>query len=305
VFPYWRYIADGDDRTRPEHKALDGRVFPADDPFWDTHYPPWEFGCRCTVVVMTEEEAKEARLPDGKNDGYPDGKPGGIPAMSKGERFPNSASGYRFNPRDINRDPDEMIEAYGDDWPDFVDAMKAMPVDAPDGMGGRGVANAMDIYWRQFEAKDDRVLLDHMARHKTEMVIARDGDTGAIVFSNKGEFGEVSFGSLFENARQEGKTVRHTHVHPGLDSTPSPADLMAALEESSGRGRVVSEGGRAVFFFDDGMKTEKMKIRTKAVDKLLDMTDGKEREKIVKEWRKWLRNSDKNGLLEYWLEGDK
>ena len=305
VFPYWRYIADGDERTRPEHKALDGSVFPADDPFWDTHYPPWEFGCRCTVVVMTEEEAKEARLPDGKSDGYPDGKPGGIPAMSKGERFPNSASGYRFNPRDLNRDPDEMMESYGDDWPDFVDAMKAMPVDAPDGMGGRGVTNAMDIYWRQFEAKDDRVLLDHMEKHKTEMVIVRDGETGAVIFKNAGDYGSVSYDDVFDKAREQGNTVRSTHVHPEKDSTPSPSDIIAALHEASDRARIVSEGGRSVFFFDDRMRTEAMRIKAKAWEKLIDISTGDERRDIVKKWRAWLRNQNNNGMIEYWLEGDK
>ncbi|MCL6558763.1 MAG: phage head morphogenesis protein [Firmicutes bacterium] len=38
--PYWMYDAVNDTHTRPTHKALDGMVFPADHPFWDTWYPP-------------------------------------------------------------------------------------------------------------------------------------------------------------------------------------------------------------------------------------------------------------------------
>jgi SPP1 gp7 family putative phage head morphogenesis protein len=38
--PYWRYVAIMDNRTRPAHKALHGRVMRADDPAWDTIFPP-------------------------------------------------------------------------------------------------------------------------------------------------------------------------------------------------------------------------------------------------------------------------
>jgi|GEM_PF-1123536 len=57
--PYWQYLAVMDDRTRPAHMALHGKVFKYDDPFWDTHYPPIGFMCRCRVRALTQKQVKD------------------------------------------------------------------------------------------------------------------------------------------------------------------------------------------------------------------------------------------------------
>ncbi len=54
--PFWRYSAVNDSRTRPEHRAMHGKIFPADHPFWDTWYPPNGFRCRCSVDSVSKEE---------------------------------------------------------------------------------------------------------------------------------------------------------------------------------------------------------------------------------------------------------
>lgn len=54
AMPYLRYVAVMDDRTRPEHRAWHGTVLPVDDPWWDTHYPPCGWNCRCTVTQLNE-----------------------------------------------------------------------------------------------------------------------------------------------------------------------------------------------------------------------------------------------------------
>jgi SPP1 gp7 family putative phage head morphogenesis protein len=59
VYPYWQYITAGDSRVRAAHKALDKMVFRADDPAWDTIYPPNGWGCRCYVKpLMSYSESK-------------------------------------------------------------------------------------------------------------------------------------------------------------------------------------------------------------------------------------------------------
>ena len=57
VFPYVRYHARGDSRSRSSHSQLDGNIYHKNDPFLKTHTPPWEFNCRCWLEEITAKEA--------------------------------------------------------------------------------------------------------------------------------------------------------------------------------------------------------------------------------------------------------
>lgn len=59
--PFMRYVAVLDSRTRPLHRAWHNTVLPKDDPWWNTHYPPNGWGCRCTTVDHDAEEIEELR----------------------------------------------------------------------------------------------------------------------------------------------------------------------------------------------------------------------------------------------------
>lgn len=54
--PYWKYVAILDSRTRPSHRALNGKVFRYDDSFWSSFYPPNGWGCRCRVVALSADD---------------------------------------------------------------------------------------------------------------------------------------------------------------------------------------------------------------------------------------------------------
>lgn len=61
AFPFCEYITSEDGRVRASHAKLNGKIVPTDDPFWETHTPPWEHGCRCDKVPRLAEDVDEIR----------------------------------------------------------------------------------------------------------------------------------------------------------------------------------------------------------------------------------------------------
>jgi len=59
TFPLLKYVTVGDERVRSEHRLWNGIVKPVNDKFWDTHYPPSDWNCRCTV-----EQLEDVRITD-------------------------------------------------------------------------------------------------------------------------------------------------------------------------------------------------------------------------------------------------
>ena len=56
VAPYLRYSAVMDSRTRPLHRAWHGTILPVDHEWWNTHFPPCGWNCRCTVIQLSERD---------------------------------------------------------------------------------------------------------------------------------------------------------------------------------------------------------------------------------------------------------
>ena len=54
--PYLRYVAVLDQRTRPDHRAWHGTVLPVGHPWWQTHYPPNGWRCRCIVQQLSADD---------------------------------------------------------------------------------------------------------------------------------------------------------------------------------------------------------------------------------------------------------
>lgn len=54
AFPYLEYSAVMDGRERPEHGTWDGIILPVDHVWWDTHYGPCDWNCRCTAIARSQ-----------------------------------------------------------------------------------------------------------------------------------------------------------------------------------------------------------------------------------------------------------
>jgi hypothetical protein len=69
---------------REDHQSWDGLILPKDDPWWESHFPPNGWGCKCFTRAVTETRKKQY-----ENDGIPtapklDGTGGGnVPAKTQ------------------------------------------------------------------------------------------------------------------------------------------------------------------------------------------------------------------------------
>ncbi len=99
ALPYLMYDAIDDWRTRPEHAALDNTVLPVTDPFWEKHYPPNGWNCRCGVIQMDQAMVDAAGLtvaskaPDVGSYNWKD------PTTGKTHKIPGDLDpGWDYNP---------------------------------------------------------------------------------------------------------------------------------------------------------------------------------------------------------------
>jgi len=61
LFPWLRYQTAGDGKVRPMHAEWDGITRPVKDPFWDDHFPPNDFGCRCIITQLENGRKTDLR----------------------------------------------------------------------------------------------------------------------------------------------------------------------------------------------------------------------------------------------------
>jgi uncharacterized protein with gpF-like domain len=59
LHPYLMYRIGPSVKHRQEHASWDGLVLQKNDPFWDSHFPPNGWGCKCYTRAVTESQRKK------------------------------------------------------------------------------------------------------------------------------------------------------------------------------------------------------------------------------------------------------
>lgn len=284
VFPYLMYETMRDGSVRPSHKTLDGMILPADDPFWKTHYPPWDWGCRCTVIQI-DKEMRDELCKSGIGRVMSEEAKQDFKAM-----FGNEKHTFEFDPDgfgDFSKMglPEEQLR----------DMHDALVRDTP----GNTVRNerneeenAWEFLWRTGpQAEDNETLRKELFKDslRRERVIVRDAATGEILEKTVGGESAVETDKDWYRKGLPGK-VRTTHIHTDFNPVPSPTDVLTALEPRSEAETVITEN---------------------TVRKLIGLPEAKNRRNIIarqlaemengdfdeKKWEEWLKG--RNGIIHY------
>ena len=115
LYPYWQYHTQEDERVRGSHAVLNRKVFRWDDPFWDTHFPPNGWQCRCYVRSLDDDDLEEKglKVTDSRDLKTREDKSAGghskLTYIIDGKEA-TTADGWNYNPGKVNQQIDNVAD---------------------------------------------------------------------------------------------------------------------------------------------------------------------------------------------------
>jgi hypothetical protein len=217
--PFWRYVHNATVMDpRPEHLAWHGTVLRADNPWWDKHFVPNGWGCRCRIETLSQRDLDRLGksgpdpTPDDGTYEWLDKRTGQTHTIPKG-----IDPGWDYTPgatRDLIAEvkakaaglPPQLGEALAAD----VAAIVTPPIDA-----AAQAARDDCLAWGRVNNRERLILLDE----KTGKELTRaDGDERSVSFNRE----------ILDIVNDDAQAVRLIHNHPS-DSSLSNQDFQAIL----------------------------------------------------------------------------
>ena len=99
VLPYLRYLPSTSEHRRPLHMTWYGITLPVDHPFWQTHFPPNGWGCKCHFEQVSERRMRKMGWTVTPEADLPQGAQRFMPATGAPIMVPDGIDpGFSYNP---------------------------------------------------------------------------------------------------------------------------------------------------------------------------------------------------------------
>lgn len=261
--PFWRYRhSDLVQEPRHEHLAWDGLVLRHDDPWWQAHYPPNGWGCRCTVFAESARSAARkgyrirSQAPDVELEEKLVGARGPNPRTVTVPRGIDPGWDYAPGARVAERTR-RLVEEKAGSLPaplarDLRDSLQAIPEPPPAPQRRFPQPIPRDLLPDFTErvpadvstpARASAVRFEDQHRESPTEWGAFVSADGTLLHARQGDLGSVSYDERLLEAMR-GNTF--THVHPGGGSF-SLRDVLLSVEYGYPELRVVTADLRYVF----------------------------------------------------------
>ncbi|WP_019024070.1 MULTISPECIES: phage minor head protein [unclassified Thioalkalivibrio] len=273
--PYLMYDAVDDHRTRPEHEALNGTVLPVTDQFWQTHYPPNGWNCRCGVQQLSETEMAARGLKPSRRPS-PGTKEWKNPRTGETHRVPRDLDpGWDHNPGLARSQKAQAL---------LQEKIQALPPDMRPAPGktfdGRGYAGAQPAGAVTREQKARRLESTKNAEHRAAQK----------------QLDDIAGGNVPDPGKWKAKALAQLKKNDGWNASPAPEKLGALLARAKALQKKNTNQG-----YLSGYKKNILagKSPTPAQRKALDSLPGNER----KAWLEKLGTAKANAEAKKYLDG--